>query len=103
MSQQLARGGYYYQDFFITRLVNGIIGILEVALVLRVILELFGASASSSFVSWLYGVTNAIVAPFVGAFASLNVGSGGLVIDVVAIVAMIGYALLGWIVIKLLS
>ncbi len=103
MAQTTVGEEYYYQGFFVIRLVNIIVGIIEGALILRVILELFGANSSSPFVGWLYGVTNAIIAPFVGIFSSLNIGSGMFVIDTVAIVAMIGYAILGWIVIKLLS
>jgi hypothetical protein len=91
----------YYQAIFVARVVNTIIGIIEVALAVRIILELFGASASSQFVAWIYNVTSAMIGSFTGAFQGIVLGPGS-VIDLVAILAMIGYAILGWLVIRLL-
>ncbi len=91
----------YYPTFFVARVVNAIIGIIEFALAVRIVLELFGASASSSFVAWVYSITAAMIGPFVGAFPGLAMGPASI-IDVVAILAMIGYAILGWLVVRLL-
>jgi hypothetical protein len=91
----------YYPAIFVARIVNAIVGIIEFALAVRIILELFGASSSSQFVAWIYGVTSAIIGPFAGAFPGLVFGPGS-VIDLVAILAMIGYAVLGWLVVRLL-
>jgi hypothetical protein len=91
----------YYPAIFVARVVNTIVGIIEVALAVRIVLELFGASSSSLFVAWIYGVTSAMIGSFSGAFPGL-VLSPGSVIDLVAILAMIGYAILGWIVVRLL-
>ena len=92
----------YYPALFVARVVNAIVGVIEVALVARVILELFGANASSPFVAWIYGITAALMGPFAGAFPTLSLGSAS-VLDIVAILAMIGYAVLGWLIVQLLS
>lgn len=91
----------YYPRVFVVRVINMLIGIVEFALAGRLVLELLGASTSSPFVEWVYTVTDALVQPFAGAFPALSVGSGSM-IDVVAIFAMIGYAVIGLVVIQLL-
>jgi hypothetical protein len=85
-----------------TRLVNAIIGVIETAFIVRVILQLFGASPSSPFVSWLYGITDGLAAPFAGAFPIWSPG-GNSVIDLTIILAMVCYALLGWLIVLLIS
>lgn len=47
---------------------NGLFGLIEGLLMLRVVLKLFGANAAAPFVHWLYGVTAPLLAPFSGAF-----------------------------------
>jgi hypothetical protein len=91
-----------YPGTFVVRFINGLVGIIEFALALRFVLELFGANPSSQFIAWIYGVTNALIGPFVGAFPGLYIG-GNFVIDIVAILAMIAYAILGWLIVRLLS
>ena len=85
-----------------TRLVNAIIGIVETAFVARVILQLFGASPASPFVSWLYDLTNTLASPFAGAFPVWPLG-GNSVVDLTIILAMVCYAILGWLIALLFS
>lgn len=92
----------YSPGAFVFRLINGVIGIIEAALALRFMLKLFGASAASQFVAFVYGITDRLLGSFAGAFQNFSLG-GGLVIDITAIFAMIGYAILGWLIIRLLS
>ena len=92
----------YYPALFVARVVNTIVGVIEVALAVRILLELFGASASSPFVAWVYGISAALMGPFAGAFPALSLGST-YVLDIVAILAMIGYAALGWLIVQLLT
>lgn len=96
------RSYYYYPGTFVLRLINGLVGIIEAAFVLRLILELLGASPSSAFVAAVYEITGRLLGPFAGAFPNFSLGVG-FVIDVSTIVAMIGYAIVGWLVIRLLS
>lgn len=98
----LERRQYYYPGLFVARLVNGIIGVIEVILALRLVLELLGANSSSQFVEWIYSVSGALIGPFANAFPGLSLG-GASVIDWVAILAMVGYAILGWLIIQILS
>lgn len=92
----------YYPGVLAGRVVNAIIGIIEFMLLARIALELFGANPSAPFIAWAYGVTWGMMGPFAGAFSNLSLG-GASVIDLVAVLAMIVYAVLGWIIIRLLS
>ena len=91
----------YRPGVLVGRIVNTIIGIIETMLALRLILELLGANSSSQFVAWVYSVTDGLVGPFAGAFPAWVID--GYVLDISTIFAMIGYAILGWIVVQLLS
>ena len=82
-------------------MINAVVALIEVALAIRIFLELFGASTSSAFVAWIYGVTAAIVGPFAGAFQNIAMGPSAT-LDLAAILAMIGYALLSWLLIRVL-
>jgi hypothetical protein len=92
----------YYPSMLVARIVNLIVGLIEFALAVRIVLELLGASASSQFVAWVYSITASLMGPFVGAFPGISLGSSSF-IDVNAILAMITYAIIGWVVIRLLS
>lgn len=92
----------YYPGVFVARFVNAVVGIIELALALRVLLELLGGNTSSQFVAWVYGITNPLASPFAGAFPSIYL-SNVSAIDAVAILAMVVYAIIGWLVIELLS
>ena len=85
-----------------TRLVNAVIGIIETAFILRLVLELLGADATSQFVGWLYEITNRLAYPFLASFPVISIG-GNSVLDLPIIIAMIGYAILGWLIVLALS
>ena len=101
MAEYVIERPYYYPAFTVSRIINGIFGLIEFMLVLRFVLEVLGASPAAPFIAWVYGVTNALVAPFAGAFATFYIGT--IPIDVSVIIAMIGYALIGWLILRLLS
>lgn len=77
-----------------------IVGIIDLILVLRILFHLFGAS-SSGFTDFLYAISGPFVAPFRGIFLSPNVG--GSYFDTAALVAIIIYALLGWMISGLIN
>ena len=52
----------------VTRIVTLLFTVLEVLLLLRFILKLFGANANQGLVSGLYGITEPLVRPFQGIF-----------------------------------
>ncbi len=93
---------YYSGGSFVASVINGLIGIVEVLLLLRLVLELLGANAASPFVAWAYSISGAFIGPFVGAFPGVYLTATS-VLDIVAVVAMVAYALLGWLLIELLS
>jgi uncharacterized protein YggT (Ycf19 family) len=70
-------------------------GIVEVLLAIRFVLQLLGASPASSFVDFLYRITEPLVAPFYGVFqTTLHYGTARL--DLETVLAMFIYAIIAW-------
>ena len=81
------------------RVVDTLFGILELFLVLRILLLALGANSGNVLVDAIYNGTDPFVAPFIGVFNINHVHPmGSSVIDVAAIVAMVGYAILALII-----
>jgi hypothetical protein len=76
-----------------------IFGIAEATIVIRFVLRLLGANADAGFVSFIYGVSTPLIAPFAGLFATPQMN--GIVLDLDAIVAIVVYALVSWGIVKL--
>jgi YggT family protein len=76
-----------------------VFGVIEGLLAIRFALRALGANASAGFAEFVYGITAPFVAPFVGLFG--NPSSSGSVLELNTIVAMIAYALLGWLLAKI--
>jgi len=91
----------YYPATYAAWLINWVVRIIEALLAFRLVLELLQASSASQFVAWYYGITAGLVAPFSGAFSSFAFGT--LTIDITIIFAMICYAVLGWLLIRIFS
>ena len=77
-----------------SRIVTFAFGILQALLVLRIILLLLVANPGNEIVSFILGVTDPFVEPFIGMFDLNRVTSGDQVLDVAAIVALIGWTLI---------
>jgi YggT family protein len=73
-------------------------GILEGLLAMRFVLALLGANPAAGFTQFIYSVTKPFLAPFVGLFGTAR--SGGNVLDVSPLVAIIVYALIAWVLVK---
>ncbi|MFA5962057.1 MAG: YggT family protein [Parcubacteria group bacterium] len=86
---------------FIRTIVNIIVGVIEFLLSLRFIFKFFAVNSSTPFVAWLYGSTASLVAPFARILPNLNIG--GFVIDITTLVALIVYALAGYLLMEILS
>lgn len=71
-----------------------IVGVIDVLIAGRFLLQLLGASTQSSFVNLVYSVSAPLVAPFHGIFASS--GSSTNVFEPAALVAIVVYAVIGW-------
>jgi len=103
-------GGYVARSYgpsplyYARRVVVLLFGILQVLLVLRIILLALGANAGNALVDFIYGVTEPFVAPFRGIFSFDQVSPGGFsVLDVAAIVALIGWFLIEMLILAILS
>jgi hypothetical protein len=79
-----------------------IFGILEAILGLRVVLSLLGANQANSFAHMVYAVSYPLVAPFFGLFG-YQFQAGVSRLEIETIVAMVVYAILGWIIVKLVN
>lgn len=75
-------------------LINFFTAVAEIFLGLRVILRLFGANSSASFVQWIYDSSAVLMQPFRGIFPTTTVAPGHL-LDFSALFAMIVYGLIG--------
>ena len=82
--------------FKFTQLIWLFLGILEAAIALRIGLKLIGANPGSPIVSFIYGLTSLFLFPFEGMTATPS--AGGMVLELSSLFAMLIYALLAWIV-----
>jgi uncharacterized protein YggT (Ycf19 family) len=82
--------------YVILTILNIGLGLIAFFLGLRVVLKLFGANGETPIVSWVYGITERLIYPFSGIFPNLTVG-GGLV-DIVALISLAAYMLLGYLI-----
>ena len=82
-----------------------LLGALEILLAFRLIFKLAGASLSSGFVKFVYGLTGLFVAPFEGIFRkaySQGVETASI-LEPSTMVAILVYAVLAWGVVKLVA
>ena len=91
-----------YFDNLLSRLISIFIGLAEIILGLRVIFRLFNANPNAALVNWIYQTSSVLMQPFRGVF-SAQVISSGYTLDISALFAMLMYAIIGTIVIALLS
>jgi hypothetical protein len=78
-----------------------VFGILEAMIGLRFFLMLIGANPASPFAQLVYNFTNLFMWPFAGLTSSPS--AGGMVLEIPAIIAMIIYALLAWVVVSIIG
>ncbi len=85
------------------RIVGLLFGILIGLIVIRVILLLLGANEGNAIVDGVYGITEPFVAPFRGVFSIDTVRpTGASVIDIGALVAIVGWSLIALVVLAIL-
>ncbi len=85
------------------RIVNLIVGIVLGLHAIRFILALLGANTSNAFANFIYTITSPFVAPFRGLFSvNTRVGESSR-FEIETIVAALVYALIGWVVIKIIG
>lgn len=84
--------------FQVRYIIYYILGVLEILLLLRLVFKLLGANSGSGFVSFIYSVTDILVAPFSAIFhtATTQGVETTSVLEPATIIAMVVYALVAW-------
>lgn len=85
------------------RVVVLLFGILQGLIILRLILLLLGANLGNDIVGFIVGITDPFVEPFRTMFAFDRAEAGDQVLDIAAIVALIGWTLLELLILAVLS
>ena len=83
------------------QLVYLIFGVIDGLLLIRLVLKLLGANPNAGFSSWVYGFTDIFLAPFRDLLP--NVISGQSIFEMSAVVAILVYALIGWVIARLIA
>jgi hypothetical protein len=78
----------------ISRVVILLFGIVQVFIILRIVLLLLDAREGNGIVSFILNTSQIFVAPFNGMLNMDNLKSGGSVLDVAAILALVGWSVL---------
>ncbi len=85
------------------RIIGLLFGILLALLAIRILLLALGANEGNALVDGMYGLTEPFVAPFRGVFSIDEVRPvGRSVIDVAAIVAVVGWSLIALLILAIL-
>jgi uncharacterized protein YggT (Ycf19 family) len=85
----------------ISRVIYGILDVIEILLALRFVLRLLGASAASGFANAIYNITAPLINPFRGIVA--NATSAGVTIEWTTIIAMAVYAFIAYAIVRLIG
>lgn len=73
-------------------------GIVEGLIGLRIVLKIVGANPDVGFASFIYNAAALFLGPFFGLVGSP--ASGGMVLEVPSIIAMLFYGLVGWLIVR---
>lgn len=87
------------------RFIYFVFGLIEALIALRAVFRLLGANPRAGFANFLYQLTAPFVAPFRGIFSEPSFGSrrfGDPTLELSALVAIIVYALLAYMLVRLL-
>jgi len=84
---------------WVTALIGFLFTVLEGLIGLRVVLKFIDANSQNAFASFVYKLTALFVAPFAGLVG--NPALGGNVLEITSLVALIVYALIGAVLIRL--
>ena len=81
-------------NFRAAAIVGFLVGVVDILIAARFLGKLFGASAQSAFVGFIYTVSGPMVAPFQGIFG--DGGSKANSFETADLVAIAAYAVIGW-------
>jgi YggT family protein len=74
-------------------------GILEGLILIRVFLKLIAANPANPFARLIYGLTDLFLWPFFG--LTITPSAEGIVFEIPSLIALIVYALIGWVIVRL--
>lgn len=83
----------------LTQLIYWVFGLIEGLIAIRLVLKALGANQAAGFAEFIYGITAPLVAPFVNLFS--NPSYANSVLELSSIIALIVYALVAWLLGKL--
>jgi uncharacterized protein YggT (Ycf19 family) len=86
----------------IERLIIWIFGLVQLLIVVRIVLLLLAAREGNAIVSFVYDITDLLVAPFRGILGINQIAAGRTELDVAAIVALVGWTILELVIIGLI-
>jgi uncharacterized protein YggT (Ycf19 family) len=71
-----------------------LVGLVDVIIVIRFVMKLLAANPAAGFVTFMYNLSEPLVAPFRGIFGTP--ATGGSVLEPASLVAIVIYSLIGW-------
>src|SRR5262245_26547452 len=78
-----------------------VFGVIDGLLLIRLALKLLGANTTAAFTQWIYNVTDFFLAPFRNLLPTI--GSDHSVLEMSVIVAILVYALISWVLARLMA
>lgn len=88
---------YKVNKDMVGRMVDMFVGLVELLLTLRVIVQFFFTTAGGGFVHWVLSTTDVLLTPFRAVFTGGAVAPGNWYVDWVALFAMAVYMAAGYI------
>ena len=85
------------------RVVVLVFGLIQAVIVLRIVLLLLNAQTGNDLVAGILNISQVFVAPFEGILNTNALKSGGSILDIAAIVALIGWTILELIVFAVIN
>lgn len=76
------------------RVIVLVFGIVQILILVRIVLLLIDAQESNALVSLIYSLSQIFVAPFEGVLGTDALAASGSILDLAAVVALIGWSLL---------
>ena len=76
------------------RVIALVFGLIQAVIVLRIVLLLLDAREGNDLVAFILNTSQLFVAPFEGIFRTNALASGGSILDIAAIAALVGWTIL---------
>lgn len=78
-----------------------VFGVIDGLLLIRLVLKLLGANTMAPFTQWVYNVTDFFLAPFRNLLPAI--GTDHSVLEMSVIIAILVYALIAWVLARLMA